>query len=246
MPSCFPADMEIMPREKTADIKSGPLRVIDRPASFGQHVYQDLRLAIVRGDLASGDRLIENRIAEAMGISRTPVREALHKLEREGLIVQGEKRGFVVSGFGPRDIEETFGIRSVLESYAAGLAAMRYRKGDLAPLVEKIDEFEECLEQGEMGRLVAINTEFHQLLYALSGNARLIAMIDTLRDQFYRFRKIILQRKTLARASHADHRKMLAVIRRRDVEKAERLVRQHILKGQAAVLADFDNVDKKG
>ncbi len=235
-----------MQREKMANIKSSPLRVIDRPTSFGQHVYQDLRQAIVRGDIASGDRLVESRIADAMGISRTPVREALHKLEREGLIVQGEKRGFVVSGFGPQDIEETFGIRSVLESYAAGLAAMRYRKGDLAPLAQKIDEFEQCLGKGQMDRLVMINTEFHQLLYALSGNTRLIAMINTLRDQFHRFRKIILQRKSLAKASNADHRRMLSVIRKRDVEKTERLVKQHILKGQAAVLADFDNVNTKG
>ncbi len=229
--------------------KSNPipdsLRVIGRPTSIGQHVYQDLRHAIVRGDMASGDRLVENRIAEAMGISRTPVREALHKLEREGLIAPGEKRGFVVSGFGPKDIEETFGIRSVLESYAAGLAAMQYRKGDLAPLARKIDEFEQCLGEGRMDRLVAINTEFHQLLYALSGNTRLITMIDTLRDQFHRFRKIILQKKSLAKASNADHRRMLAVIRKRDVEGTEQLVRAHILKGQAAVLSDVDNMDTK-
>ena len=234
-----------MQRKKSENMIPGALRVIGRPLSMGQHVYQDLRKAIVRGDIASGDRLVESRIAEAMGISRTPVREALHKLEREGLIVQGEKRGFVVSGFGPKDIEETFGIRSVLESYAAGLAALRYRKGDLRPLVKKIDEFEHCLGEGRMDRLVAINTEFHQLLYALSGNDRLITMIDTLRDQFHRFRKIILQKKSLARASNADHRRMLTVIRKRDVDGTERLVRAHILKGQAAVLADFDNVDTK-
>ena len=81
------------------------------------------------------------------------------------------------------------------------------------------------------------------MLYTLSGNTRLIAMIGTLRDQFYRFRKIVLGKESLARASNEDHRQMLAYIGKRDVEGAENLVRQHILKGQQAVLADFDKVD---
>lgn len=177
-----------------------------------------------------------------MGISRTPVREAIHKLEREGLIVQRQQGGFAVLGFSRKDIEETFGIRSVLESYAAGLAAVRHRQGELAPLEKKIDDFQRCLDDGRLNQLVKINTEFHHMLYALSGNSRLITMIDTLRDQFYRFREIILKKEGLARASNGDHQQMLACIRKRDVEGTECLVRQHILKGKKAVLADFDKV----
>lgn len=229
-----------MPKAKPKNSALGPLKVIGRKKSLGQHVYQDLRQTIVRGNIASGHRLVENQIAEAMGISRTPVREALHKLEREGLIGQGQKGGFTVVGFSRKDIEETFGIRGVLESYAAGLAAIRHRQKELTPLEKKIDDFQGCLDEGRLNPLVKINTEFHQMLYALSGNTRLIAMIGTLRDQFYRFRKIILQQENLARASNEDHRQMLAFIRKRDVEGTERLVRQHILKGQDAVLADFD------
>ena len=221
----------------------GPLKAIGPRKSLGQHVYQDLRQAIVRGEIAAGSRLVENRIAEAMGISRTPVREAIHKLEREGLIEQRQKGGFVVVGISRNDIEEIFGIRSVLESYAAGLAALRHTKGDLAGLEKKIDEFQDNLDAGRMDRLVKINTEFHQLLYALSGNSRLIRMIGTLQDQFHRFRKIILARKSLARKSNEDHRRMLVYIRKKDVEETEGLVKKHILKGQAAVLAEFDRVD---
>ena len=231
-----------MQRAKAKDTALGPLKLISRRKSLGQHVYQDLRQAIVRGDISSGNRLVESRIAEAMGISRTPVREAIHKLEREGLIVQRQQGGFAVHGFSRKDIEETFGIRSVLESYAAGLAAVRHRQGELAPLEKKIDDFKRYLDEGRLNQLVKINTEFHHMLYALSGNSRLITMIDTLRDQFYRFRKIILKKEGLARASNEDHRQMLACIRKRDAEGTECLVRQHILKGQKAVLADFDIV----
>ena len=232
-----------MQKAKAKDTGLRPLRFIGRRKSLGQHVYQNLRQAIVRGDISAGNRLVESRIAETMGISRTPVREAIHKLEREGLIVQGQKGGFEVAGISRKDIEEIFGIRGVLESYAAGLAAIRHRKGELAPLETKIDEFQRYLDQGRTNQLVKINTEFHQMLYTLSGNSRLIVMIGTLRDQFYRFRKIVLEKKSLARASNEDHRQMLVYIRERDVKGAEHLVRQHILKGQIAVLADFDKID---
>lgn len=221
----------------------GTLKLIGRRKSLGQHVYQDLRQAILRGEIFSGSRLVENRIAEAMGISRTPVREAIHKLEREGLIVQRQTGGFAVIGINRKDIEEIFGIRSALESYAAGLAALRHEPGELTPLDNKINDFQNYLNEGRLDKLVKINTEFHQLLYALSGNTRLIRMIGTLQDQFHRFRKIILEKASLAQASNEDHRQMLVYIRRRDVEETESLVKKHILKGQQAVLADFDKVD---
>ncbi len=232
-----------MQSAKVKNTSLGPLKTIGRRKSLGQHVYQDLRQAILRGDIASGGRLVENRIAEAMGISRTPVREAIHKLEREGLIVQRQTGGFEVVGVSREDINEIFGIRSALESYAAGLAALRHGPGELTSLDKKINDFQKHLEDGRLNKLVEINTEFHQLLYALSGNTRLIRMIGTLQDQFHRFRKIILEKASLAQASNEDHRQMLVYIRRRDVEETERLVKKHILKGQQAVLADFDKVD---
>lgn len=229
-----------MERVKATDTELAPLKFIGRKKSLGQHVYEELRQAIIRGDISSGNRLVECRIAETMGISRTPVREAIHKLEREGLIAQRQKGGFLVVGFNRSDIAEIFGIRSVLESYAAGLAALRHRPSALKPLEKKIDDFQKDLDKGRLDRLVKINTEFHQMLYTLSENSRLITMIDTLRDQFHRFRKMILEKKRLARASNEDHRRMLKAIRKRDVEGTERLVRQHILKGQKAVLAEYD------
>ncbi len=233
-----------MRSETTKKKDLGPLKTIGPRKSLGQHVYQDLRKAIVRGDVDAGHRLVESRIADAMGISRTPVREALHKLEREGLVVPRQKGGFSVVGIHREDIKEIFGIRSALESYAAGLAASHYQPGQLGPLEKKIDLFQDKLNSGQMVALVKINTEFHQLLYALSGNRRLIRMIGTLQDQFHRFRKIILAKDHLAKASNEDHRRMLTYIRRKDVKRTEHLVKKHILKGQKAVLAEFDKVDR--
>jgi len=207
---------------------------------LGGQVYEKLKRAIVHGELEPSSRIVETRVAEALGISRTPVREAIHKLEREGLIRQDRKGGFFVVGLTLADIEETFGIRSVLESYAARLAALKHRPEDLKPLERKLEEYEAYLERGELGQLPRVNTEFHDLLYGLSRSPRLVRMISDLRDQIYRFRKAILRVEEMARTSNHDHREMLGLIRKRDGEGVEGIVRAHILKGQEAVVRLLD------
>jgi DNA-binding GntR family transcriptional regulator len=223
---------------RTKRSKSAPLALtsltVRKP--LGAQVYDQLKRAIVHGELKPSSRIVETRVAEALGISRTPVREAIHKLEREGFIRQDEKGGFFVAGLTLADIEETFGIRSVLESYAARLASLKHRPEDLKPLERKLDEYQVHLERGELAPLPLINTEFHDLLYGLSRSPRLVRMISDLRDQIYRFRKAILRVEEMARTSNQDHMEMLALIRKRDAEGVEAIVRAHILKGQEAVV----------
>ena len=221
-------------------MNTAAFRSIPERKSLGRHVYENLRHAILTGDLLPLSRVVESRVAGAMGISRTPVREAIHKLEREGLLRQAPTGGFFVVGLSREDVEETFGIRSVLESYAARLAAMKHAPEDLRPLEVKIEEFQVRLDRNEMAELLRINTEFHDLLYALSRSPKLVKMINDLRDQIYRFRRVILKMEKMARASNEDHRLILKRIGGRDADAVERLVREHILKGQAVVLREFD------
>jgi DNA-binding GntR family transcriptional regulator len=204
--------------------------------SLGQHVFENLKQAIIRGHMAPGDRIVESQIAEILDISRTPVREAIHKLEREGLLKKLPRGGFAVVNFSREDIEETFGIRSVLESYAARLAASNHLEEDIKPLEEKIREFQACLEKGQIEELARINTEFHNLFYGLSRSPKLIKLINDLRDQIFRYRKILLRMDDMARRSNEDHRKMIKAIKQRDAGKVERLVKEHILRGQKIVL----------
>ena len=226
------------PGTQNFDFKA--LEALPARKSLGQYVYENLKQAIVRGELDPGSRVVESRVAEALGISRTPVREAIHKLEREGLLSQNPTSGFFVKGLSRTDIEETFGIRSVLESYAARLAATKHRQEELKPLEEKITEYQQCLDRKDMDVLPRINTEFHDLLYALSRSPRLIKMINDLKDQIFRFRQVILKMEEMAKISNKDHRLMLKYIRRRDAEGVERLVKEHILRGQEVVLKEFD------
>lgn len=225
-------NIEVPPFER---LRSLPLR-----RSLGQSVFESLKRAIIQGDFSPGSRVVESRLAAALGISRTPVREAIHKLEREGLLHQDPKRGFFVAGLGRSDIEETFGIRSVLESYAARLAAIRHLEGELQPLEAKLEDYQQCLDRGDLGTLPKINTEFHDLLYGLSRSPRLVKMINDLRDQIYRFRLVILKVRVMAELSNRDHRLMLGAMKDRNAEGVETLVKEHILRGRDIVLREFD------
>jgi DNA-binding GntR family transcriptional regulator len=231
---------------KKAELKGfdpGPLHILQERKSLGEHVFDNLKQAIIRGNISSGEWLVESHIAQMLGISRTPVREAIHKLERERLIERQPRGGFTVLGLTRGDIEETFGIRSVLEGYAARLATVKHQPKELKALENKIDEFQGCLNNKQLDVLPEINTQFHDLLYALSKSPRLIHMINALRDQIFRFRQMILKDDKLANVSNEDHIRMLKFMRKRDAEEVERLVRDHILRGQDEVLREFGKRD---
>jgi len=230
----------MLENEKIDTVAFERLRSLPARRSLGQGVYKRLKEAIIEGDFSPGSRVVESRLAAALGISRTPVREAIHKLEREGLLRQDPRRGFFVAGLDRGDIEETFGIRGVLESYAARLAAIRHREGDLQPLEAKLGDYQQFLDRGDLGALPQVNTEFHDLLYGLSRSPRLIKMINDLREHIYRYRVVILKMRAMAELSNRDHRLMLEAMRHRDADGVERLVRDHILRGQDIVLKEFD------
>ena len=211
--------------------------------SLGQDVFDYLKNAIIDQTIEPGARLVESKIADMLGISRTPLREALHKLEREDWIEKNPSGGFQVVTLTKDDIEQTFGIRSVLEAYAARLAAENHQDRDLAPLEKKIEEFKVCLESGDSDNLQKINTQFHDLLYALSKSPKLIKMINQLRAQISRFRQIILKQNEYAHKSNEDHVKMLAAIKNRDGKTVEQLVRDHIIKGKNAALKGIKQED---
>lgn len=213
--------------------------------SLGQDVFEYLKNVIIDQTIAPGSRLVESKLADMLGISRTPLREALHKLEREDWIEKIPSGGFQVVTLTREEIEQTFGIRSVLEAYAARLAAENCRDCDLIPLEKKMAEYQTCLESNKnRDKLLIINTQFHDLLYALSNSPKLIKMINQLRAQISRFRQIILKQEEYAQTSNDDHIKMLTAIKARDGKTVEQLVRAHIIKGKNVVLAQLIKEEK--
>jgi DNA-binding GntR family transcriptional regulator len=216
-----------------------PIRPIKKE-NLGSQVFEQIKGMILRGEIPPGRRIIESEIALSMGISRTPVREAVHKLEAEGFLTPLPKGGYAVRGLTISDIEDTFDIRSILESFAGYLAAMRHTEDELIPLELKIDEFQRYLDRGDLKKLTRVNTEFHEALYELSRSPRLIKMIHGLRDEIYFLRKIILNSEEMARSSNRDHRKIIEAIKQREAKKVERQLKEHILRGKGFVLDEIN------
>ena len=218
-----------------------PLRALKKE-NLGNQVFEQFKGMILSGEFPPGKRVVESEIATSMGISRTPVREALHKLKAERLLKPLPKGGYAVRGLSLSDIEETFDIRIVLESFAGCLAAKRHEKQDLDPLEEKLMEFERNLAENNLKELTRINTEFHEILYDLSKSPRLIKMINDLRDEIFLLRNILLKSKDMARLSNKDHKAMIMAIKKREASEVERLIREHLIRGKEFVV----NKIKKG
>jgi DNA-binding GntR family transcriptional regulator len=213
---------------------------VTRRKALREETYEVIKKAILRGTVKPGQRLKEERLASEIGTSRTPIREAFHKLEQEELVTRLPWGGFVVREWSRSDVEEIFGIRSILESYAAFLATEKIDKVKLGLLEDKLRESEEYVKRGETEKLIQLNTEFHDILYRSSKSRKLYHMINNLRDYFYRYRVAILGVNGIPQRSLRDHKKMLLAMRKKDSALVEKLVREHILRGKEIVLEEFE------
>ncbi len=200
-----------------------------------EQVYKNLKSSILNQTLPQNKRLVEEKLARELGTSRTPVREAIQKLEKEGLIHKLSKGGYAVSAITDEDIEEIFGIRGILEGYAAYLATIRITDEDIRSLEEIVDREEVCLKRGEIEECIRLNTEFHDRLYRTAQSAKLYSIINDLRDYIYRYRIIILRYEGMVEVSIKDHREMIVLMKSKRAGKVERLVRKHITRGKTII-----------
>jgi DNA-binding GntR family transcriptional regulator len=213
---------------------------VSKRKSLREEVYESLRKSIIHGKLKAGQRLIEEQLAHQAGISRTPVREAFHKLERDDLVARLPKGGFAVKKFTREDVEEIFGIRSALESYAAFLATLHITPDKIAILEKKIDESEEALEDQDYDKVVQLHTDFHDLLYKSCRSKKLTEMINNFSDYFYRYRAALLRLETGFKSSIEDHRRMIEAMKKKNPRLVERLVRNHLGRGKEIALKEID------
>lgn len=202
-------------------------------------VYDSLKRSILHGKLKAGQRLIEETLANQIGISRTPVREAFHKLERDDLVSRLPKGGFAVREFTKEDVEEIFGIRIALESYAAFLAAVHITPDKISALEKKADESENALGKGDGEKAVQLYTEFHDILYKSCRSKKLIEMINNFRDYFYRYRSALLHTPNGFKTSISGHRQMIEAMKKNNPRLVESLVRSHLERGKEIVLKEI-------
>jgi DNA-binding GntR family transcriptional regulator len=214
-------------------------RIEKRDVPVRKRVYENLKTAILSGRLGPSERLTEEHLAETMGASRTPVREALYKLETEGLIRPLETRGFIVSGDSKEEVEELFELRAILEGYALRIISERISGDSLLQLGNFIDKAQAALEAGRMGDVFKWNTRFHDHLHDLvSDTLRLYRLIVDMRKQVLRHRKDTLQSTEGAQRTLDGHQKILLALQLKDPELCEKTMREHIkLAKEDALLA---------
>jgi DNA-binding GntR family transcriptional regulator len=194
-----------------------------------ERAYEHLKASILEGRFNPGERLTEEHLAKELGISRTPVREALHKLESEGLIKPLATRGFVASQDSKEEIEELFEIRAVLEGYALRVICGRITEPVLDQLEEAVAKAEEALQRHCLDEIFRWNTRFHDTLHDLiTDKHRLYHQMVTMRQYVLRYRKNTLQYPDGGKRTVEGHRRILLALRLRDPDLSERLMREHI------------------
>ena len=190
-------------------------------------VCEHIREAIINGVFAPGERLMEIQMADEMGVSRTPVREAIRKLEMEGFVVMIPRRGTYVSNMSIKDINDVYEIRISLDTLAAGLAAERISDEELEELQRLLVKVGNAIEENDMAKVVEADIEFHDVLYKASRNERLRNIINNLREQITVIRGVSMRYPGRLKDTQEEHRRLVESIAARDVEKSQEAARIH-------------------
>ena len=183
-------------------------------------------------------------MAEEMGVSRTPVREAIRKLELEGFVVMIPRKGAYVAGISLKDITDVFEVRASLEALAAGLAAERSTSEEIETLERSLVAYSEQTNQQNIDGIVETDTDFHDLLYKASRNERLLTIITHLREIIQRVRTVSLSQPGRSKDAIEEHRQIVDAIAERNVELAQTLAREHIYSAENIMLNSLKGAKK--
>ena len=187
-------------------------------------VYEQLKNQILEGKIAPGTRMMEVNLAEEMGVSRTPVREAIRKLEKDGLVVIEPRRGAYASEISVQDIIDTLTVRSNLEALAASIAAEYIQEEELAELERITDLFEEAINNGEVDDMVELDEQFHRQIVVSSRNKTLGQLSETVA---LRFRYLYYDDFSRYRHMPNEHNRIIAALRSKKPEIAADAARIH-------------------
>ncbi|MCU0789573.1 MAG: GntR family transcriptional regulator [Nitratireductor sp.] len=203
-----------------------------------QRAIQQLREMIISNKLLPGSNHLEAELAEFLGMSRTPVREAAVVLEGQGLVEVKPRRGIRILPISPADLEEVYAILTELESLSAWqIARQGIAREDLDVLRDCIEEMEDALETGDRMRWANADDMFHRKLASLSGNRRLESIVATYSDQVHRARMLTLHIRPAPHSSNADHRALVAAIEAGEADKAREIHRRHRTAGKEQMIS---------
>lgn len=238
--------------EKDRDGRSAPVPVAPvAELPNGERVYRAIKEAILSGELPANSRLVELALAKQFGMSRTPVREALKRLTAEHLAFLDPARGMVVRGIDPKEIDDAYTLREVLDGLAARLAAQRISREDLARMRAIMEMMTQVVEGGPDLTLVELNLRFHELLLETSGNERLSQLSRSLNDLVRLYSSVAFRSQERDRDVLAEHAAIVDALERRDPDDAERAARHHMVEARiflarASIAADLQQHEPTG
>ncbi len=191
-------------------------------------VFNTLRQDILTGRLKPGEHLREIALANKIGVSRTPVREAIRMLELEGLVKIIPRRGAVVADITHKELTDVLEVRNALEQLAIELACQRITKEQLNMLRENVAEFKRVTKSKDVTRLAQIDVDFHDIIFDATDNKRLVQMLNNLREQMYRFRFEYLKDSEVYDGLIEEHIHVIKNLEDGDIENAKRNISYHI------------------
>lgn len=191
-------------------------------------VFQTLRGAILKGDLKPGERLMELQLASKLGVSRTPIREAIRMLEQEGLAVTIPRKGAEVAKMTEKDMEDVLQIRLSLEALAVRLSCENITPAALQELKVAMEDFEEKTKSGQFVEMAKADVKFHEILYKASNNPKLQQLLSNLREQMYRYRVEYLKREEAHPQLIAEHAAIIEYISKGEKKAATDIMCKHI------------------
>lgn len=199
--------------------------------------YEVLKHAIITGEIPAGERIVETDYAERLHISRTPLREALRKLERDGLVEYVLRRGVVVRAFSIADVEEIYTIRNALEMLTLPAIIRNATAEDVASLKERLREMDEVMAHGDIETLSPMARAFHSQLTALCRQNRILRVIEGQDEFITRFSAMAIRQENRRTQAHEEHYKLVEYVEKRDLEHLEKLMRKHIERSKENCLA---------
>lgn len=191
-------------------------------------VFNTLRNAILTGELSPGERLMEIKLADKLGVSRTPIREAIRKLELEGLVVNTPRKGAEVANISAEDLRDVLEVRRSLEVLAISLACDKMTDETLELLYENIDAFKHSIHAKATSDIASVDVTFHDIIYKATGNNRLIQILNNISEQMYRYRFEYIKNKESWNRLVEEHMNIYQAIKNRDKDLAVKSILLHI------------------
>lgn len=204
-------------------------------------VFNTLRQAILKGELKPGERLMEIQLANKLGVSRTPIREAIRKLELEGLVLMIPRKGAEVADITEKSLRDVLEVRKALEELAVQLACEKITEAEIEELKKAAEDFKKILKSNDVTQIAEADVHFHDIIYMATDNQKLIQLLSNLREQMYRYRVEYLKRESAYPKLIAEHEEIIYFIQEKNKTQAAEMVSRHIDNQVDAVMAVIRN-----